>query len=113
MELAEIRESANAKQQMEVRTENLLQIWRTEILPHWSVSGCSKRAHDLWWSGLPSPIRSQASLVSGFREALWQQLHICWTFTSDLIVKSKNAVLLKLNHASYSIEDLKTITMSP
>lgn len=49
--------------QQQIRKEdfmtNSLRIWNTEILPNWEEQKSSKRTNQLWWHGLPPPIRGK------------------------------------------------------
>jgi hypothetical protein len=51
------------KYQQQIKKEdfmtNSLKIWNTEIIPNWSEQKNSKRAYQLWWHGLPPPIRGK------------------------------------------------------
>ncbi|KAJ6222741.1 hypothetical protein RDWZM_001286 [Blomia tropicalis] len=59
------RSNSNKFQQEEVISESI-RSWTNDILPSWPLSNSSRRTRELWWNGIPSPIRSKVwSLAIG------------------------------------------------
>lgn len=42
---------------IEEEISGAIRCWTNDILPAWPSSRASKRTRDLWWSGIPSPVR--------------------------------------------------------
>ncbi|XP_023337041.1 TBC1 domain family member 12 [Eurytemora carolleeae] len=61
--------------------------WTTQILPNWSTSWQSKRTQNLWWKGLPPPVRGRV-----WKLALDNQLNLTPQLYSILVTRARDQI---------------------
>lgn len=64
---------------LEEEISGAIRCWTNDILPAWPASRAYKRTRDLWWSGIPSPVRPKVwSLAVGNELKITEELfRIC------------------------------------
>lgn len=104
-EFQEILKQAKKKELKEIKikkkvlTKQILQedqvrvsirCWTDEILPCWDTCHITKKARDLWWNGIPSPIRSKVWSI-----AIGNDLNITEELFRICIERSKEKIWTK------------------